>query len=146
MQPEDILRIAQAEIGVHETPGPESTKRILEYLSTVGISMNSDEIAWCSAFTNWVVIQAGGKGTNNAMARSWLNWGVKIDNPFPGCITVLKRGNPPSGHVGIFKYRRSPGGWVQLVGGNQSDAVKLSFFQESDVLGYRWVDNIKEAT
>jgi uncharacterized protein (TIGR02594 family) len=138
MKPEDVLRIAESEIGVFETPGPESTKRILEYHDCTSLDASDDETPWCSSFVNWVIRRAGGKGTNSAMARSFLKWGVPITDPFPGCIVVLKRGKAPSGHVGIFKYRRSPGGWVHVVGGNQSDQVRVSLYQEADVLGYRW--------
>lgn len=140
MTPEEVYKIAEAEIGIHETRGPESTQRILEYHNCTSLDASNDETPWCSSFVNWVVCQAGGKGTNSAMARSWLNWGVPIAYPFPGCIVVLKRGKAPSGHVGIFKYRRSPGGWVHVVGGNQSDQVKVSLYAEANVLGYRWED------
>jgi uncharacterized protein (TIGR02594 family) len=138
---ERILEIARGEIGVHETPGPESTARIIEYHACTSLRATKDEIAWCSSFVNWVMKRAGIKGTNSAAARSWLSWGVPC-NPVPGCVVVLKRGTYPSGHVGFFIERRSPGGWVWVLGGNQSDQVKVSAYQEADVLGYRTVEKI----
>lgn len=138
MLSEEVLKIAEGEIGIKEIPGSGDNPRILEYHACTSLKATDDETPWCSAFVNWVICKAGGTGTNNAMARSWLKWGVPIEEPFPGCIVILKRGNPPSGHVGIFKYRRSPGGWVHIIGGNQSDQVKISLYAESGVLGYRW--------
>jgi uncharacterized protein (TIGR02594 family) len=133
-----ILEIARAEIGVKEIVGNEDNPRILEYKkSTPLVADSSEEVAWCASFVNWVLEQAGLKGTGNPMARSFMKWGFAIKEPIPGCVVVLKRGAPPSGHVGFFVHRRSPGGWVQVLGGNQSDQVKVSFYQESDVLGYR---------
>jgi uncharacterized protein (TIGR02594 family) len=138
----DILSIAEKETGIRESAGSRDTARILEYHACTSLKSNRDETPWCSAFVNWVIKQAGGKGTNSAAARSWLKWGQAVKDPYPGCIVVLKRGAPPAGHVGFFVYRRSPAGWVQVLGGNQTDRVKVSFFQESDVLGYRAAVNI----
>jgi len=137
-----FLEIAKAEIGVHETPGPTSTKRIIEYDATTTLKAQSDEIAWCSAFVNWVVTQTGIElgidlhPTNSASARSWLNWGVEISGPIPGCIAVLKRGtNPALGHVGFVNKTTKTS--IELIGGNQSDQVKLQGFMKIYVLSYR---------
>jgi uncharacterized protein (TIGR02594 family) len=135
MRPEEVLKIAEAEIGVHETSGPESTARINEYAACTSLKAKSDEVPWCSSFINWVICKAGGKGTNSAMARSWLSWGEPV-NPFPGCIVVFKRGTYPSGHVAVFLERK--GESISVVGGNQSDRVKVSAYHKADVLGYRW--------
>ncbi len=141
-----IMQIASAEIGISELPGPENEQRILEYKqSTPLISHTPDEVPWCSSFVNWVLNKAGVIGTGNPMAKSFLNWGYTITgDPFPGCIVVLNRGsNKMYGHVGFFKYRRSPGGWVHVLGGNQSNQVKVSLYAESDVVSYRWIEEVK---
>ena len=135
-----VLEIARAEIGTKEKPGKDDNPRILEYHQTTSLKAVHDEIAWCSAFVNWVLRQAGIEGTGNHMARSYLKWGSPLKSPVAGCVVVLKRGAAPFGHVAFF-VRRSKAGFIEALGGNQSDQVKISAFRESDVLGYRWVDN-----
>lgn len=134
------LRIARLEKGVKETAGPASTDRILEYLQTVdleGMGRLSDDISWCSAFVNWVVRQAGYTGTDSAAARSWLKWGETISEPRIGAVVVLKRGTEAwQGHVGFVTGVH--GGFVQVLGGNQSNSVNEQLYKTSLVLGYRW--------
>ncbi len=135
------LEIATAEIGVKEICGDRDNPRIVEYHQCTALKATDDETPWCSAFANWVVNQLGLKGTDNAMARSWLRWGSPFPEPQPGCIVVLKRGAPPSGHVGFF-VRKAPGGLIKVLGGNQGNCVKVSTFKEADVLGYRWIEEV----
>ena len=136
MREDMVMRIAEAEIGVKEIAGAEDNPRILEYKkSTPLVADTHDEVPWCSSFVCWVLEQAGIKSTGSAMARSFLKWGFPVKDPFPGCVVVLKRGNPPAGHVGFFKFRKSPGGWVHVLGGNQSDQVQTDKGSESGNVG-----------
>lgn len=131
------LEIAEGEIGVHEVAGHAANPRIVKYHAATTLKATSDEIPWCSSFANWVMIQAGYKGTGMANARSWLKWGKPLDTPVEGCIVVFKRGsNPAAGHVAFLK--KDEGGYVAVVGGNQSDSVKVSRFPKTAVIGYRW--------
>lgn len=133
---EKFLEIAENEVGVHEIKGKESNKKIIEYHATTDLKATSDEVPWCSAFVNWVVDKTGLKGTNSASARSWLYWGKSIDEPIPGCIVVLKRGqNEKKGHVGFFYSKTEH--TINVLGGNQKDSVCHSFFLTMDVLDYR---------
>jgi len=127
--------IAKEEIGTHEVIGGENP-RILQYHDCCTLHAKEDEIAWCSAFMNFCQKAAGNPITGAANARSWLTWGKRLDEPVEGCVVVLKRGAPPSGHVGFFVCKIS-GGFIKVLGGNQSDSVKYSNFKESDVLEYR---------
>jgi uncharacterized protein (TIGR02594 family) len=132
------LEIATAEIGVKEIPGNEDNPRIVEYNQCTMLKATDDETPWCSAFCNWVLKQLGIEGTGSARARVWLYWGREVEIPVPGCIVVLRRGNPPAGHVGFF-VRKAPGGLIKVLGGNQNDCVKVSSYKEADVLGYHWL-------
>lgn len=134
-----VLQIATAEIGTKEVPGKGSNPRITEYHKSTTLGAVSDEIAWCSAFVNWVLEQAGLTGTKNPMARSFLRWGTPLKNPAPGSVVIIRRGAPPFGHVGFFVGRKSPT-LIEVLGGNQSDQVKISVYKESDVIGYRWIE------
>ena len=134
------LPIARAEIGVKEVSGSGDNARVVQYLRSTTLPADlatEDETAWCSAFVNWVMEQAGYEGTDSAMARSWLNWGRKIDRPTRGCITVFERpeAGPTSGHVGFFMG--STADTVSVLGGNQSDAVNVTGQQRSRLLGFR---------
>lgn len=89
----------------------------------------------CSAFVNWVLKQAGVEPrTNSAWARSWLNWGIATDDPIPGTIVVFSRGKN-AGHVGF--YLDEDDDRVQVLGGNQGNAVTIAWFPKANLLGYR---------
>jgi uncharacterized protein (TIGR02594 family) len=137
--PDIVLKIATAEIGTKEVSGNKSNPRIVEYHKATSLKAGSDEVPWCSAFVNWCLSQAGIEGTHNAMARSFLRWGAPLDEPVPGCVIIMRRGNPPFGHVGFY-VRKMAGGFVKVLGGNQSDQVRVSTYKEADVIGYRWIE------
>lgn len=136
------LEIAEGEIGVKEVAGDADNPRIVEYHACTTLKATEDSTPWCSAFVNWCMVQAGEKATNSAAARSWLKWGIPLATPKEGCIVILKRGAPPSGHVGLFAA--DLGDRVRILGGNQGDMVKYSNFLKTDILGYRWPEG--EAT
>ena len=135
------LAIARKEMGTKEYPGNADNPDVVKYLKSVDtLSVNAqqnDETSWCSAFINWCMEEAGLKGTENAVARSWLNWGRELAVPEKGCVAVLWRGSPAGwkGHVGFFVKETSY--YVYLLGGNQSDQVNISKYSKNRVLGYR---------
>ena len=65
------IDIAKGEMHQAEIPGPMANPRIVEYHATTSLKATFDEVPWCSAFVNWVMEQAGIKGTGSAKARSW---------------------------------------------------------------------------
>ncbi|MBK8531074.1 MAG: TIGR02594 family protein [Flavobacteriales bacterium] len=130
------LKIARAEIGVNEFPGPDHNPRVLEYFKTCTFKATTDETPWCSAFVNWCITKSGSKGTDSAAARSWLTWGKSLVDPVPGCVVVFKRGtSPTSGHVAFFLEKRGTG--ILVLGGNQSNSVSITSYPADRVLGYR---------
>ena len=142
------MAIAQTELGIHEDSLPgHHNQRILEYHKTTTLKATEDEVPWCSSFVNWVMTKAGYRGTNNALAKSWLDWGVSLTAPREGAITVIKRkaatsdaatGSATGFHVAF--YVSSTDAHVRLLGGNQGDAVRYSNFSLNSyaVRGYRW--------
>lgn len=93
--------------------------------------------AWCAAFVNWCLQQAGSPHLGMATAASWLKFGTPLAKPVYGCVTIVppaKSTGSTTGHVAF--YMETKGDWIGLLGGNQSDRVKLSHFHR--VLGYRW--------
>jgi uncharacterized protein (TIGR02594 family) len=130
------LEIAEGELNTHEDSRPgKHTLRILDYHATTRLQATTDETPWCSSFVNWVVIQSGRKGTNNALARSWLEWGTPVE-PKPGCIIVLKRNasaKPVQGsgyHVGFLVEKSQHS--ASILGGNQSDQVMVKDYLAAD--------------
>ncbi len=133
------LQIARGEIGVREVPGSGHNPRIIEYHQTTTYKATTDEVAWCSSFVNWCIQQAGLQGTRSAAAITWKEWGQTLAPPQIGCIVVLKRydpNNPDAAHVAFFL--RQQGQLIELLGGNQGNAVKALSYSAEDVLAYRW--------
>lgn len=142
------MDIAMAELGVHENSLPgQHSRRIVEYHTATSLRASTDEVPWCSSFVNWVMRQAGYRGTNSALARSWLEWGFALTAPRPGAITVIRRkgasrdcstGSSTGFHVAF--YVGSGPAHVRLLGGNQGDQVRYSNFTlgSYEVRGYRW--------
>lgn len=133
------LKIALNEKRVFEIKGQEHNPHILEYHAVTTLRATSDEVSWCSAFVCWCMEKAGIPSTKSAAARSWLNWGIPIDQPLPGCVVVLSRGNNPAeGHVGFWLSEDDDN--VFVFGGNQSDMTCVDAYEKSRVLGYRMPD------
>jgi len=132
------MLLARRDLGVAVVPGPEDNARILSYFRDVGHGeIRHDEVAWCAAFAGSCLERAGVRSTRSLMARSYLNWGLGLVEPKPGCIVVLSRGaNQSLGHVGFFAGTSAS--TVLLLGGNQSHSVRIAPFAKSRVLGYRW--------
>jgi uncharacterized protein (TIGR02594 family) len=133
------LLTAMKELGQQEIGGEQHNQRILEYIRSVTPSMapEGDEIPWTSFFVNWALTQSGIEGTNSGAARSWLNWGIPLEQPKLGAVAVFERGgNPMSGHVGL--YLGDAGDYVLCVAGNVGNAVRINAVPKSRLLGYRW--------
>jgi uncharacterized protein (TIGR02594 family) len=128
------MTMATSQLGETEIYGPIDNSQIVEYHSTSYLHFDNDEAAWCSSFANWNMREIGiigTEGAENALAKSWINWGNKITEPVYGAIGVVITGN--SYHVG-FVAGQNPYGNIILLGGNQGnvDQVKYSPFKRSD--------------
>ncbi|HWN10440.1 MAG TPA: TIGR02594 family protein [Pyrinomonadaceae bacterium] len=131
------LRTAESEMGIKEAPGSADNPRVIEYAATTSLGAKDDAVPWCSSFVNWCMKQNGIPRTESAAARSWLNWGDRLDQPRKGCVVVLKRGNNQAlGHVGF--YVGDGASTIRVLGGNQGDQVKVSNYPKAMLLGYRW--------
>lgn len=97
--------------------------------------IDDSSVAWCSAFVNWCIQMSGGKGTRNAAARSWLDWGKSSEGKV-GDIVVLRRGTSSwQGHVGFVVSKGLL--YVEILGGNQDNDVCVKKYLRANVLGYR---------
>ena len=136
--------IAQRFIGVKEVAGAVSNPLILAMLQLHDDWPKDDAVPWCSAFVNWIAWLLGLPPSNSLAARSWLAVGRSVtleDAKIDSDIVVLERegAGETGGHVGFFAglEARDSGEVVLVLGGNQHDAVNVSAFPRSRVLGVR---------
>jgi uncharacterized protein (TIGR02594 family) len=131
------MQYAVADYGTEEVAGPKANAKILEYHQHTTLKATSDEVPWCAAFVCAMLEKAGFKSTHRANAKSFLTFGKELPGPQVGAVAVLNRGtDPASGHVGfVVGFNDST---VYLLGGNQSNMVRVSSFQRWRVLQYRW--------
>ena len=139
--------IAQRFTGTKEIEGSMDNPQLMAMLSLDNKWPEHDEVPWCSAFTNYVCWLLRLPRSKSLMARSWLNVGrsITINEAQVGFdVVILKRGKEPQpgseetnapGHVGFFAGHQ--GQYVQLLGGNQSDAVKVSRYTIDRIIGIR---------
>jgi uncharacterized protein (TIGR02594 family) len=90
---------------------------------------------WCADFMNFVLRKAGGKGTRSRAARSFLDYGKKLDGPRVGAIAIMSRRGANSGHVGVVRGTDGQGNPI-LVSGNHGHAVSQSIYPKGKVLAY----------
>lgn len=128
-------RIALLELGQKEVSGSKSNPKIIEYHKQTSLKAKDDETPWCASFVNWCLGRAGIKGNNSARAKDFLKWGTAGTGEI-GDIAVFNRDG--GGHVGFVAEKREHGsGSIRILGGNQSNQVKVSSYSLKDLLGYR---------
>jgi uncharacterized protein (TIGR02594 family) len=89
---------------------------------------------WCADFVNFVLRRSGYPTTNSRAAKSFLEYGKRIDSPRVGAIVVLTRGKN-GGHVGIVRGTDGAGN-VIVISGNHGNKVWESPYPKDRVLGY----------
>lgn len=148
----DIINKAFTQYGITEVIGQEDNPEIIKYFTEIGFNSSwiKDETAWCSASMNWIAKTSGYEYTGKLNARSWLDVGVKVNNPVPGDVVVFWRGNTPhdtigntklkKGHVGI--YINDDTKYIYVLGGNQSNQYNIKPYLKSRLLGYRRLNKI----
>lgn len=134
-----LLETAIKEYGVTEIPGNKSNPEINKYFNITGHTWADDELAWCSAYVNWVCKSQGFEYSGKLNARSWLDVGENVTNTQvkPGDIVVFWRENITSwkGHVGFFIKWNKNG--IYTLGGNQNNQVNIKSYPGHRLLGFR---------
>lgn len=90
----------------------------------------------CAAFVNWSLTQVGLEGSGKWNARSYLTWGVPSPLVTGAIVVLLRGGNAWQGHVGFCVS--SSTALVELLAGNQGNAVSIASFQRSRIVGVRF--------
>ena len=130
--------LAKAEVGTVEWRDGHNPKVVAYFKDSGNAGVKDDETAWCAAFVGAMLKRARMKGTGKPNARSYLDWGVPVDrkDARPGDIVIFKRGNSSwQGHVAFFVKDR--GTAIDVLGGNQSDAVNVKGYSAASLLGIR---------
>jgi uncharacterized protein (TIGR02594 family) len=90
---------------------------------------------WCADFMNLVIKKSGSKGTQSRAARSFLDYGKRLDGPRVGAIAIFSRGGRNNGHVGIVRGTDGGGNPI-VISGNSGNMVRQSTYPKARVLGY----------
>ena len=128
--------LAKAEIGTLEWAQGSNPKVLAYYRDAGHPEVKDDAVAWCAAFVGAMIKRAGGNPSGSLAARSYLKWGepVALLDAKPGDIVIFRRGNSTwQGHVGFFVSHS--GGMIQVLGGNQRDAVNIAGQPVAKLLG-----------
>lgn len=139
--------LAQRFVGIEEVAGRVANPQIMAMLKLDAEWPQGDEVAWCSAFMNYIAWLLRLPRSKSLMARSWLQMGVPIELELAVAgfdVVIFKRGPDPQpgpdvinapGHVGFYAGVHE--GKILTLGGNQSDTVRVSGYAESRLLGVR---------
>jgi len=138
--------LAERFVGTEEVGGQVDNPMILSMLKLDNTWPQNDEVPWCSAFTNYICWLARLPRSKDLRARSWLTIGkgITLDEAAVGDIIVLQRGGGDQpgpdvldapGHVGFYAGRF--GDFIEILGGNQGDQVKISRYPKTRLLGVR---------
>lgn len=141
-----LFDMAQRYVGTKEVGGKVDNPAIMAMLKLDNEWPSEDEVPWCSGFANWIAWHCRAPRSKDLRARSWLRVGVGIplDDAEPGDIVVIKRGKGDQpgventtapGHVGF--YSGVSGDLIEILGGNQSDSVKISRYRRKRLLSVR---------
>ena len=136
---------ARSLIGIKELPGLASNPKILHWGSRLGVRVlgipyTSDATAWCGLYCAWCVHQAGLAPPKIAIrAKAWASWGIDAGmtatRPPHGAVAVFERQG--GGHVG-FVESVNRDGTLNILGGNQGDAVNVRRFGRDRLIALRW--------
>jgi uncharacterized protein (TIGR02594 family) len=131
-----MIRTAVGLYGTTEILGVKNNPKIVEFFHATGHrNINDDETHWCSAFIMYCAKMNGLSYPKNAVARSWMKVGKKVEQPRVGDLVVFGWGQSYHGHVVI--YLGETEGMIIGLGGNQDDEVNVTLFSKESILGYR---------
>ncbi len=142
--------IAQRFVGTKEVDGAMDNPQLMAMLTLDNNWPKNDEVPWCSAFVNYICWLLRLPRSKSLLARSWLDVGMgvnDIEQAFPGYdVVILQRGSGEQpgpenttapGHVGFFAGMTPDWEYVELLGGNQRDQVKISRYHKDRILAVR---------
>ncbi len=100
----------------------------------MGTNPTARDRLWCATFMNMVLAKVGYSGTNSDAARSFAQYGRRINEPRVGAIAVLTRGKN-GGHVGVVSGIDAHGNPI-IISGNHGRKVGEAIYPRSRVIAY----------
>jgi|GEM_PF-953804 len=126
------MKTAVNEVGESEVAGTKANPQILEYFKASkfwGSDDSGGQNAWCGSFVAWVMKQNNIEPVKNAFrAKSWIDFGKPITQPVYGAIGIKSRQG--GGHVAFVVGQSVDGNYLFMLGGNQSNSVKVSKYKK----------------
>jgi len=122
-----------------------SNPNVLQTYRVCGLNYTSDSTPWCAGYVSWVLETAGISNPRTLGSQIYRNYAAEVDwrtweEVRPNDIIVFKSRSSPGGHVGFFRGYNPNTNRVAILGGNQSNKVKISNFL---VTGSLYVVNVK---
>lgn len=110
-----------------------SNPNVLQTYRVCGLNYTSDSTPWCAGFVSWALETAGIQNPRTLGSQVFRNYGAEVDwrtweEVRPNDIVVFKSRSRSGGHVGFFRGYNPNTNRVAILGGNQSDKVKISNF------------------
>lgn len=136
----DWMTYARSLIGVREIVGPRHSPTIMGWIKALGskrlgITVTSDETAWCGTFCAHVMQHMGIEPPKIAVrASEWGGWGRELLGPRYGCVMVFRR--PGGGHVAFYVGEDRT--HYHVLGGNQGNAVSITRINKARMTAMRW--------
>lgn len=136
---------ARSLIGQREVPGAGNNPVIMSWgnrlgARILGIAYGADSVPWCGLFAAHCVTQAGiAPPPISIRAKAWATWGdplsIRAVYPPVGAVAVFERKG--GGHVGFVDSVNADGS-LNILGGNQGDAVNVRRFPRERLVALRW--------
>jgi uncharacterized protein (TIGR02594 family) len=127
-------------MGTKEVLGSKSNPDILDWAKDLDIHYSGDDIPWCGLFVAHCVgatLPQEVLPANPLGARQWEQFGDSTQ-PRVGAVMVFWRISPQGGkgHVGFYVGEDDDA--YQILGGNQSDNVSLTWLSKNRFVSAHW--------
>ena len=135
-------------MGTKEVLGSKNNPDILDWARDLNIEYAGDDIPWCGLFVAHCVgatLPEEALPANPLGARQWERFGDSTQ-PRVGAVMVFWRSSKQSGkgHVGFYVGEDDEA--YQVLGGNQSDSVSLTWLHKSRFLSAHWPKSATQLT
>jgi len=140
--------LAQRFVGIKAVPGVTSNPQVLAMLRLEDPGIKDDDVAWCSAFVNYIAWLLRLPRSKDLSARSWLLVGqvVSLQDHAAGFdVVILQRDSDEPqpgpeeinalGHVGFYAGVEDQ--MILVLGGNQANSVSITRKPKKKLLGVR---------
>lgn len=122
-------------MGLHEV---RDNAAVIAFMKIGRYLGNPRDLPWCGDAVESAIaktLPAEPLPSNPFWAQGWAKFGVDASGPLVGSVGVI-RWNARSGHVGFVAG--VSGDKVNLLGGNQSNAINIRSFPRSKFIAFRW--------